>query len=766
LSPFSKSRSQYTEPQTLTPECPPVVSDHINPSDKELEKILGVLGRVGQFTSRILQQFKGKTGFWITRNGKRLFVEKNPITGVGKTVTSALDEVLDAGKVDLSKLITEGSQLQNRKTALTLNKIVTDAVKKQIPNNPWNGLSKLKIKEIEARTATGEVMPGLNGMLTSLDVPAHTNIQFAARRVFKGRVFSRDDFLPNPTAAQNKESFLGIRNSMFLMFEGSSKFLKNPALNFQMWQQYSNTYIRTQYELTQKFFKAKGIENVILYRGMHLTPKFANKYVKGTSVKVELGAVSSFTPIQSHAKGFSALSTRFPDRVPVVIKAKVPRQMILSNGQTGLGDLDLTNETFVLGGTSDFLVEVIEGVVKKAILPEKINDSIDLLELNRNWILTFVRSQLNKKSISVKKQLSSTPECPPVFFGEKYDFEKALGAIGALVSITRFLGRKIQIFRGDRGFWITRSGGGKFFVTQDKIFPVVDSTGTLIAPELIKMQNAGLFTRASNIDISTRKIVRNMKDTDSLFKRFKSKNLDTFPDIKTPVVRGGFQERTAQSVGRGEIKTWLDSWSETSSDTDHFAVTNQLAAAKEFNLAPSASMLLRGISNNLKRNRAQLRSKFKGLIEPGSERSIVQSPQQFVGKLNNLKRRGYQDLYRSGLRSMYTDTQNRLRAEGIKEITVFRGMGWIDDTTPPWVTALKVNGGKVDDMTMNPISSWTLDKDVATAFAKKGTNGVVVTTRIPANQVLSVPSTGYGVPGELEIAVLGRPVPAIIERIK
>ena len=82
------------------------------------------------------------------------------------------------------------------------------------------------------------------------------------------------------------------------------------------------------------------------------------------------------------------------------------------------------------------------------------------------------------------------------------------------------------------------------------------------------------------------------------------------------------------------------------------------------------------------------------------------------------------------VKQVYANTQNYFKEKGIKEITLYRGLG----------------EGKHYN---SALSSWTIDPDVAKGFGK------VVSKTVPVEKVFSTPRFGFGVNSQLEVLVIG-----------
>lgn len=124
--------------------------------------------------------------------------------------------------------------------------------------------------------------------------------------------------------------------------------------------------------------------------------------------------------------------------------------------------------------------------------------------------------------------------------------------------------------------------------------------------------------------------------------------------------------------------------------------------------------------------------------------------------------------YNSTLQSMYAQTQEHLARNGITEVAVMRGMAF--DPPPPDFARppSDPSHGPVisrQPVAVNPLSSWTINPDVAIDFARgQGGDlaldhvppiGMVVVAKIPASRILSTAMTGAGTPHERELVMLG-----------
>lgn len=183
-----------------------------------------------------------------------------------------------------------------------------------------------------------------------------------------------------------------------------------------------------------------------------------------------------------------------------------------------------------------------------------------------------------------------------------------------------------------------------------------------------------------------------------------------------------------QRLARQQVEAIQERWRNTSGDGDFEAAKNQLAVKREFGLddAPMSHL--------------------------GSEDDYHQfhgdRMQDDGGPLN-----------RAIARAEYEATQDWLKAHGVTgSVTVYRGLlGQV--SRPP-------DGEQ--DVTLQPASSWSVDRKVAETFANNWGDGelttghpgmpmrpYIVTAQVPVSRIFSVGATGRAAINEGEVIVLG-----------
>ena len=113
------------------------------------------------------------------------------------------------------------------------------------------------------------------------------------------------------------------------------------------------------------------------------------------------------------------------------------------------------------------------------------------------------------------------------------------------------------------------------------------------------------------------------------------------------------------------------------------------------------------------------------------------------------------DIYALFLRAQYDGTQEFLKANGVDSVTVYRGMSELSEDV-----VAQVQSDSNQNIQMRPLSGWTSSEETARQFAwssnnQSNENGVIMQAVIPAEQILSMPGTGFGCLHEQEFVVLG-----------
>ena len=124
-----------------------------------------------------------------------------------------------------------------------------------------------------------------------------------------------------------------------------------------------STFIKAQYDQTQKWLKDHNIEYVTVYRGMALdrdkaTPGLYKE--RGTITNIKLQPVSSFTTGFYEAHGFTGgYKPETDPEIPLIMAIRVPASKVFSTCRTGVGCLT-EKEVTILGGEHKAFVMIAQ----------------------------------------------------------------------------------------------------------------------------------------------------------------------------------------------------------------------------------------------------------------------------------------------------------------------------------------------------------------------------------------------------------------------
>lgn len=169
---------------------------------------------------------------------------------------------------------------------------------------------------------------------------------------------------------------------------------------------------------------------------------------------------------------------------------------------------------------------------------------------------------------------------------------------------------------------------------------------------------------------------------------------------------------TNRGVDKVQVQRTIDMWAMSSGDTQPGAVARQDVIRREFDISPESM-------NHLDNTKPL-------------EGDLLEESQTYV-------------------RAEYAATQDWLKASGIENVSVYRGVEGMSGLSD---TDIQKAGetGLVTTVMMAPASSWSVSLDVAQTFAA---DGFVLQTRVPRERVLSTAVTGRGCLNEGEILLLG-----------
>jgi hypothetical protein len=189
------------------------------------------------------------------------------------------------------------------------------------------------------------------------------------------------------------------------------------------------------------------------------------------------------------------------------------------------------------------------------------------------------------------------------------------------------------------------------------------------------------------------------------------------PDEFTKLISGTPE---FDKVARAEsVRSLVQDWATTSGDNYPPSLAIQESAVKEFGLKATAGMKI-----------------SVGNIGGGTNLNDEADNAKMTAEVSRLVG-NYGHVYQAFLRAQYTATQEFLKGHEIASVDVYRGMAG-----EPKQTATGTE--------MRPLSSNSVSLTEAERFP-----GKIYTATIPAERVLSIPTTGNGCLGEREVVSLG-----------
>lgn len=201
------------------------------------------------------------------------------------------------------------------------------------------------------------------------------------------------------------------------------------------------------------------------------------------------------------------------------------------------------------------------------------------------------------------------------------------------------------------------------------------------------------------------------------------------PALKSLPPPGGLFNSSTASIADFINERQLG-WAETSSDKAFPQIALQFAVAEEFGIDPTI------INDSLSDAQHAHVSNFVWRL---TQEDVKKNAAEFYAT--------NQVLLHSYAAAVYQNTQSKLKAAGITEVILYRGMF---DPNRGGIGAL---GPGPQMVAMNPLSSWSLDEGIARRFS--GDYGVILSAIVPVERVWSTARTGPGCLDEQEFLVLG-----------
>ena len=482
------------------------------------------------------------------------------------------------------------------------------------------------------------------------------------------------------------------------------------------------SFVRAQYNLTQKFFAERGIKSVDVYRGFIFHSEDKPDWSKG----IKLRPISAFTYSKDIATRFSLDTLGLKDGWQVamwndehiVIGARVPIKNILSCALTGVGCLN-EKEITVLGrkNLTDFTVSRFDedgDEIKKG-------DVVGHIFHGNQW--TVGEGGHASTSVMENGVFGDIKE----LFGEPH--KQIMGSYSYPKNAISAVFRMQYAPRAKA--YVAEQVAAEMSNKLDAN-PMMDQVlcgEKFIAPYLTNKSKwaIGPFL---NTGLEEPTLV---STDDPNYRGGTPKEGDTIVSGDDPRLRKYFREQGVSKM--------VNLWAQTSNDNNPKSLALQKAAKDEFNLEGTKSWA----GDNTK----EAKEAYHGV---------------------------YGELYRTFLRAQYNVTQKFFADRGIKTVDIYRGFNIEEnESTPSWAKKQIDSDAKVPDqplkstasIPLRPLSAFSYDKDVATRFSNTygsySPHQFVISAKIPVSQILSMPLSGLGCLDERELVVLGGKIKADVE---
>lgn len=766
--------------------------------DEELDvtpdDVIGLLGfDPKEFSEETITKGGPGSGSWNGPDDPRFAHEGNVNTGsFGKGVLNLTPEQMAANKTVVDQMNKDifappdimGVSQFNKKQ---VQKQIADQLehKDEFYTEDIPGLDSFFMRGLQREFVEGYVRESINEWAsTSGDTePGAVATQLIAERVFKLGDTAVDHY--------GDEALKGAQKLL-----DDPKFVGRKA-----------AFLQAQYDATQKYFKDNNIKEIILYRGVE--HKDSGKLREET---IQLQPISSFSVNALEARSFAKLSDDYivgddgihrpPSNAGTLYASVIPVEKILSHPRTGFG-CTKEGEIVVLGGKMKVTIipTQIAWDVNTTVWSKPFPGNTVYTDYNGRFLETLDRVTPEFREKAMKKEspynidanlndadwVKQSWDLPE--YGSK-EFNEYLKSSG--MTLEKF--KKLPVYqhavekgeiKKDIGlntiFKIgnarsgnyghsgrpgqvggSGSGGGSetnslFAKTDQEIRDIEgkqetitndvfqrqldvkdfevggkyqkllkEQYGTTDADLLISQENE--FTNKGGHS-SLVAMVNKFDSQNALYDKLKdNKDFNKFADMHQVVAvidRSAYEtsgkisdEEFKEIVARRTIRDLVDQWSTTSGDTDPKAVAMQMAANELFGDG-KVDHLTSQIALN-----TTLGPELK--FNPGRK---------------------------AFLQAQYDATQDYLKKNNIKEVILYRGHEG---------KRSKLDGGNDVEVNLQPLSSFSMDPNIAKNFADAvnvygatPTRPSVIASIVPAKRIFALPNTGIGCTGEKEAVVLG-----------
>jgi len=229
-------------------------------------------------------------------------------------------------------------------------------------------------------------------------------------------------------------------------------------------------------------------------------------------------------------------------------------------------------------------------------------------------------------------------------------------------------------------------------------------------------------------------------------------------DVESYSARGASKDKLIQElssrtkVSYTALNDFVHQWANTSNDNAYASLQIQARTAKVLGTKLSPWQEQRMADELIIRSRG-------GKIPRQSLSIFEKSDMTLWDEFLVLGYQNSDEVVDDVIKAMYQYTQEELKAAGITQVHVWRGVS----VDPTLHSAIANSPNKMMlgiDEVANAAESWTVEASIAERFA--GYNGVVMEAIMPANRVIGTARTGFGCLNEWEFVISGGTVDDLI----
>lgn len=546
-------------------------------------------------------------------------------------------------------------------------------------------------------------------------------------------------------------------------------------------------FLMAQYDETQSYLKENGIKELIVYRGQQ---GVHSKLDHGANIDLSMQPLSSFSADSGVAGQFAWSSNSPTQKRPAIIAAVVPANRILSLPNTGLG-CTMEREVVIVGGKARATVisdpddvrrvcaapnpsaRLIRRLYESKSLSKTAIVNIDSELHNADWVkmswdLPKINSPAFKDMLKDNKMTLMEFMKLPAYTLRNVKQTKSIGLDNILKIGNANSGRyrrgsgkqdedqdQDQPSRGDavslcdkseeelKSIEVALENAYKeiYYPKFDVADFAFDGKYRGLTEELGNANLAGVIDGAMPLKDKKKFLEINSHDLTARVNKFTSQakiysKLERSEDFQKYIQKINYRG-TNSEFAKQTIRSLINDWALSSGDSGARQVSMQMVAKELF--GGRVDHLLKNFDiSRIPESEIGLRNKVKS-----GARELAKEMQEV-----NVKAK------KAFLMAQYDETQSYLKEKGITELVVYRGQHGVKSKLE--------NGAKID-LDMQPMSSFTMNPNIAKRFANSSSSPnpkiqvhpSIIATVVPASRILSMPNTGYGCSEEAEVVVVG-----------